>query len=517
MRLCIGIVGKPTGWDLLLEQEGIPHERAHGALTAENFSAIVVGEGTDDREVEMVRQYLRLGGSVLCPARVDAQIRGTTSEHRYIEYVVSGTDEPFAGSGLVDVRSRCGIPWNANALRSEAAAATAFFGTHEGGHVIVLPFDAAELALDVRSARKSFVAPNERLPFERVSAVAKNGVRRIVRSALEHLHRVRGLPYVHLWYYPENAPSVFAFRIDTDRGSAGDIEGLFDFLRAKRVQASWFVDVGSQQNFLWRFAQMQGQEIGLHCYEHATWDDEVRNRSNILKARELMKNAKLGAEGFAAPYGIWNSALGRVISGFRFEYSSEFGWDYDNFPSFPLIDNDRSVSLQIPVHPISIGSLRRQGYDQNTMIAYFRRIVDEKKAMGEPLLFYHHPRNGHREVLSDLFDHATSGGVRQMTMRDWGRWWRTRSTAGLRVDLKGQTLRIDTGSARPTAWLRIAWPDGREALQPAEPTIDCAALAWQQARTLPDEPDDIERIRKFNYRIPLTVAVDAIASLRRRR
>jgi hypothetical protein len=517
MRICIGILGEPSGWRLLLEQEGVPHERAHGHLTPERYSVVVVNDSADDREIEMVRQYLGLGGGVLCSAKVYAEIRGTTSGRKPLAYVLADRESIFRGTGLADLRQKGYVAWNANELRSEAGEPTAFVGAYGEGHLVALPVDPSIAVRDERALRKSFYAAEPRLPFERVAAVDKPALRRIVTQALRHLHHRRGLWYAHLWYYPDDAVSVFGFRIDTDRGSAGEVEALYEFLRERRVRGTWFVDVGTQQQFLWRFGQMQGQEIGIHCFDHRTFSDARRNHENILKAREAFRAINIGAVGFAAPFGRWNTELGRVIADFRFAYSSEFSFDFDNIPSRPVLGPDRRGALQVPIHPISLGSLRRQGYGPDAMRAYFERVVAEKRARREPLFFYHHPKDGERQVLDALF-RATSGpGIVHLTFQEYAEWWIDRETHPVELSMHDGRLQVDAPSGAPHAWLHIVRPDGLEAFHRIAPRLEGASMAWRPAPESVDDPADLARVRAFNYRIPLTVAVDRLSSLRPRR
>ncbi|MCU0453125.1 MAG: hypothetical protein MUE68_05670 [Bacteroidetes bacterium] len=517
MRICIGILGEPSGWRLLLEQEGVPHERAHGHVTPERYSAVVVNDASDDREIEMVRQYLRLGGGVLCSAKVYAEIRGTTSGRRPVSYVLPDDASIFRGSGLADLRQRATVAWNANELPSESGEATAFVGSFDEGNIIALPVDPSKAALDERALRKSFYSNGPRLPFERVAAVDKAPLRRIVSTSLRHLHHARGAWYAHTWYYPEDASSVFALRIDTDRGSAGEVEGLFEFLRERRVRATWFVDVGTQQDFLWRYAQMQGQEIGIHCFEHRVFPDAKRNHANILKARDAFRTLRVGAVGFAAPYGRWSSVLGTVIADFRFLYSSEFSFDFDNLPSRPVLGTDRRGALQVPVHPISIGSLRRQGYDHTAIRSYYERVVAEKRARREPLLFYHHPKDGQPEVLDALVRAASGPGVVHLTMQEYAEWWIDRESHPVEMTLQDDRLLVATPDGSPRAWLHVVRPDGQETFHRVEPRIELASLPWKPGPPPVTDPTDLARARAFNYRIPLTLAVDRLASFGRRR
>ncbi len=514
MNLRTGILGEPDGWKAILQQEGLPHNVAHGDVTPDSYAVLVVNDGADDRDLGVARQFLRGGGSILCSARTLATIKSTTYERREIAHVHATGGSVFASAGLVEVGKEGAVAWNANDLPCQDGTPTAYVGPADGGHCVAFPFDPSALIASATTVRRSFYSASSRLPFERVSSVNKNGVRRLVRAALQHLYAVRALPFVHLWYYPEAAPSAFVFRIDTDQSSLGDIEHLYELLRAHRVPATWFVHVKSQESFLWRFVQMQGQEIGIHCYEHRTYDDEMRNHENILKARTRFRDMSLGAVGFAAPYGIWNTALAKVVKEFRFDYSSEFSWDYDNLPSEPWIDRKTRGVLQVPVHPISIGTLRRQGYSPDDMRAYFMRVVDEKLSLSEPLFFYHHPRDRHHDVLEALITRAFDAGATALTMSGYATWWNTRRSEGMHIDLQGHQLVVDQALAPPGHHLRIVGREGKAAIVPIEGTIDLDAAVWKWMPKPNTQPADITRVTSFNPRIPLTLAVDALSSFR---
>jgi hypothetical protein len=516
MNIRAGIVGRSDGWATLLRQEGAPYAAVQGDLTPDAFSVVVVNDFLDDRDIAMLRQYMRLGGAMLCSAKAYAAIRGTTRDRRTIKYLLPGPGSMFRHAGLVDIDQEAFIAWNANELPMDDGTPTAFVGTYEGGHVIALPVDPSELVRVDAAARRSFFSPHQRLPFERVSAVCKNGMRRIMRTALEHLHAARGVPYVHRWHFPGAAPSVFGIRIDTDRASSGEVEHLYEHMRAKQVPATWFVDVKAQEQFLWRFKQMQGQEIGIHCFEHRTFSDDRRNHENILKARHLFREGQLGCEGFAAPYGIWNSGLGKVVREFRFEYSSEFSWDYDNLPSEPWLDDGSRGIPQIPVHPIAAGTLRRQGYEPEAMKAYFRHVIDEKLSRREPMLFYHHPKDANEQVLDTIIHAAEGANLPFMCLRDWSRWWRSRSEYMPHVRLQEETIVIDGGPPPGGVMLRVLRGDGQEAFIETDGKTRLDGLDWGRPPEPSSIPKDIARIRSFNVRIPLTLAVDAVTSIRRR-
>lgn len=515
MNMRVGILGDTRGWELLLQQEGIPHDRVREALTAENYSVLVAGDEVDDRESEMLRQFLGLGGAVLCSSRVYARIRQSTYEHEYVQYILPDRESLFSGVGLIDVHQRCQLAWNANELRTDSGSYSGHIGAHEPGSIMALPFDPSSMVMDTSAATKSFYSPERRLPFERVSRISKGSVRRLVSRSLEILHHRRGLPYIHRWYFPGEARSVFAFRIDTDYASPSEIDELFQVVVKQGIPATWFVDVGSQQLFLSMFKRMDTQEIGIHCFEHKVFDGYAGNEKNIRQAMKVFEREGLSARGFAAPLGIWNDDLGRAILMAGFEYSSEFSYDHDNLPSYPMLHGEWSKTLQVPVHPICIGSLRRHGYFEEQMKSYFDLIVSQKLAMRDPMIFYHHPKDGHPAVLEHLFAAVKQARISPVPMHTYASWWKERSSMQTTMTMKGSILIPGGDPPKESVWLRITKADGTEAFSPMRKEINLDSLFWKRDPLTVGFPEDFTRIRKFNYRIPLTKTVDAVSEVMR--
>jgi predicted deacetylase len=510
MKLNIGIVGNPEHWEPLLEQEGVPFSKVTDSLLPEQFSAVVSGDDVHDHDLTIMRNYLSLGGGVLCSAKIYAEIRQTTYNQEWIKYLLSDPTSHFSNVGLVDIQSRCRVAWNANQLRTDRNSFCVHKGIFNNGHIIALPFDPAVFSTDARISTKSFYSPEHRLPFERVSTVSRSGIRRLVSRSLELLHHHRGIPYVHLWYYPADAKSIFAFRIDTDQARPGEIDELYKLVLAHNVPTAWFVDVKNQQLFLPMFSSMEHQEIGAHCYEHKVFDGVEQNEANIRQALSVLNGAGIKPEGFVAPFGAWNEGLGNAIRNCGFVYSSEFAYDYDNLPSFPLIESEFSKVLQIPIHPIGVGNLRRQGYTDEQMKLYFDFVTGMKLSIRDPLIFYHHPKDGHHEVLKHLFGIAREARVAPMFLGEYANWWKRRLQMKPQIESAGSLLRISANKGTDSSWLRISKPDGTEAFSPVRNELSMDKLSWE-LRPLPFAlPPNFVRARSFNYRIPLTRTVDIV-------
>jgi len=303
---------------------------------------------------------------------------------------------------------------------------------------------------------------------------------------------------------------MFAFRVDTDRGTKEEVDALYELAQHHRVPVTWFVDARSQQDVFPLFHRMQNQEIGVHCFHHRVFDDYERNKENIERALEVFRMEKLHAKGFAAPYGKWNKGLCRAVKELGFEYSSEFSYDYDNFPSQPFFEDRLKGVWQIPVHPICVGSLKRQGYNDARMIQYFEYILRQKLSSREPLIFYHHPKDEHHGVLEHIFTYVDSHRIPSMKFSEVLEWWLKRDRIAPQMAVEGTHLKIEGAAWPEDVFLRMTKGDGMEAFSPLRPDLHLDTMTWEPKPKPTPWPPDYLRCRKFNYRIPLTRAVDLL-------
>ncbi len=516
MRFCVGIFGNRTnGVELLLRQIGVPFEFASGQVSPESYSVIIAEDVSEPSSVAVLRKYLQEGGGVLCSGRTYSMLTGKQGTKKFIRWLRENPqDSIFNGIGFVDLCMECHVPDGATILYTNEGVPSALSGKNGNGYVLALPFDLSAVLSDERTMAKSFYANRSRLPFETVSLIARSGIRNIITRALEILHHQRGLPFLHSWYYPKSNANLFSFRIDTDYANLDDLESLYGLLQKHQIQATWFVDVKSQEHILSFFKKIQteGQEIGVHCYEHTTFDDYEKNFENIDKAKQRLTEAGIQPAGFAAPFGKWNRNLSRAVSKLGFEYSSEFSYDYDNFPGYPVVEETFEPALQIPIHPISIGSLRRQGFSQSEMIAYFDNAVRDKIDRCEPLFFYHHPKNHHHEVLEHLFQVVHQHQLQNMTMAEFARWWKIRAAVRFSAVLKEGNIYIKDRMPADNIALRISRDSNTESIVSPQSVINLDTVVWKKkpSATL---PPDIRRIRKFNPWIPVNRIENYVHSL----
>ncbi len=509
MKISVGILARDvSSWQALLRQIGVPSRPAAGALLVEEYSAVIVADDAGAEALGSAREYLRAGGAVLCSGTVHALLTGRANDKRPISYLVQdGRDGPFPGIGIIDISAPCAVPAGAQCVRAADGRASVAVERVGEGALIALPFDAPALLEDRRCTYKSFWMDRRRLPFEYLSRVSRGGVRKITARALELLHHTRGLPFLHLWHFPGEARSLFALRIDTDYGSAAEIESLSALLRKNDIPATWFVHVGAQRELLPRFAAMKDQEIGVHCFEHKAFLTPGEMGLDLEKAEAALRAAGISFEGYAGPFGRWSMTLAQVLARRGFEYSSEFSYDYDDLPSFPSHGGRPEPVLQVPVHPMSIGSLRRQGCTPEEMRKYFADAVTRLLGAGDPLFFYHHPKNLHPEVLEGLFSRVREEKIETTLLGEYARWWKVRSSVAFEAELDGGLLRLS--GAAENVRCRMTLADGTEAWAKLGSAVETRSLSWTSVSAPLSLPARIGRIRKFNPWIPLNRLEDA--------
>jgi hypothetical protein len=508
MNLRVGLCGNPGGWEEVLIQEGIPFELLREIPDAADFPILILSECDDGDVAAGARRFLASNGSLLCTARVYSRVTGTTTRKGHVRYFIP--DDTFPGNACIDFEDEAGIVESANALHSSRGYATAFVGTDGRGDLIVLPFDPADVERDDRSTIRTFWATHRRLPFERVSTMWRSGLRRIVARALELLHHRRDLPFVRLWYYPSSAESVFCFRVDTDGAFPSDVKRLLANTRKSEIPFTWFLDMESQKDHLGMYAECGADELALHCYAHQRYATYEQARGDIRKGLDVLKHHGMYPAGFASPFGVWNQDVARAIAESGFGYSSEFSYDYDGLPSHPNIGGRRAGILQIPSHPISIGSLRRQGFRSDDMLGYFRNVISATLERRNPIVLYHHPRDGYEEVLGEMFDDIRRRRIPSMTMNDFARWWRCREEVRCDCQMHGSSLRLQSPVFPSDVSLYITRADGTEAIVPFGPALELDSLPWRKRAPSGQLPRGFERIRRFNPWIHIIRLEDAI-------
>ncbi|MGE3800931.1 MAG: hypothetical protein AB7H80_07920 [Candidatus Kapaibacterium sp.] len=517
--LTIAILNWTPGWEILLEWTGIPWRVVHNTseLTPERFAVVVVNKPLWREERDAVEGFVCEGGSALDVGRFLHYIYPEKIRRGWVTSLFPDqAHQLFSNIPILDLHGR-GV-----SLRQDAELRGLLGFLPVGRGVVgLLGVDPDYILEDRRFRAKRFPGIDGRHPAERVARLGKGEIGLLLRRIFARLFAERGLPLVSRRRFPEGAENVFCFRIDSDFGTRQQIESLYDLARYTSTPMTWFLHTEGHSGWLSRFAEFDGQEIALHCARHRTFSDSERNRVNIEDARGAMRAAGLRAVGYAAPNGLWNHNLAQVIDEEGFAYSSEFTLAYDAFPFRPVLPIGRRVNrhfyrtLQIPIHPVSVGNLARVGISDERMIDYYRNVIDRKQQSQESLIFYHHPTHERWNVVEGIINSTKRVGVRPMTFRAYAEWWKKREEGSVSAMVVEDRLLIHSRGRDRSVWLDILFPDGTITQVEEDGEYNLESLPRE---TLPETPLRVEKVnhlRNVSFTVARRALRDYLTRIRR--
>ena len=498
MNLKVGIFSFLPGWEIILKQEGIPFEiiSLNSEISVNDFSVIIVTELLSPEQTDNILDYLSNGGSVLLGTRIYAQIFKTHIIHKKIKFLIPEKNSIYSSVGLVDIYSKQSFVKDKylKSLDSNLKIYKKQFGK---GTAIILPFTINKLVLDYKSIRKKFLADRKELPSEIIAKVSKSKIRQIIRISLEYLFNVRNLPFIQSWYFPKDWKNLFIFRIDTDFCTIDDAKELYEICKRNQITATWFLDTESEEKLQF-FRDMENQELALHCERHIVFNNYEKNYNNLKSAKCKLEAEGIHPVGFAAPFGDWNPELGKTIQELDFEYSSEFVLDYDDLPFFPFFNNKFSKVLQIPIHPISIGRLRRSHFSKEEMLKYYLNLIEEKINLNEPIIIYHHPHHEHFEVINEIFKYINKQGINNFSIQEYASWWEKRSNIQYNLDFEDNKIKITQKNPDTDIFIKIKTKTGFT-IYKAQKEIVLDELNFITSKKI-IQPGNLARTRKKNWR-----------------
>jgi hypothetical protein len=508
-NLTIGLVKEEPGWIQILMQEGLSFSEVdiQGRIDVKELGALVVNRPLGEEERNIVHQYLYEGGAVLTEMNILSQVHPVPVESCRVDYIEPTKDDLWKNISLVELGTRGFSSRDARLGRINGKRTAIFKGSVGKGVILGLPFDVHRVLSDSRSKRKAFYYEKaNKFPDETVSLVSKGEVRKLVVRCLRVLFQMRGIPYLHLSYYPEEYKNTLILRMDTDISQEKDIDKIENIARRLNISLTWFVNVKHQEKMLDKIVQLEkdGQEIGVHCYLHRTFPDYRRNYENIRKAKELLSEAGIHTVGYASPYGSWNENLCRAVEELGFGYSSEFALDYDDLPFYPVLGNRPAKVLQIPIHPVSIGSLRHAGFEDNDMRDYYQFVIERKWKQGEPMMFYSHPEHGNEGVIDFIVRTCKKKeGVWITTMSSFMKWWKRREGVAYSAGWENEDFFIHGENPGSQVSFHVISPEGKEGWISWKERFGSENISWKDPGEGLDYDNRIIQTRQMKGRLLL--------------
>ena len=200
-------------------------------------------------------------------------------------------------------------------------------------------------------------------------------------------------PTARFSIYPEGKKSIFSLRIDVD-----EVENEHQFLEyidvlgqyAECVTLFCSASAFKGKEHLIERAVQSGLDIQSHGYYHYTHNDYDNLYKNISRAKDFFDDIGVKTEGFAAPMGKYNDNLTMALEVLGYRYSSDFSFDYLNFPHYPLVKKRVAKVLQLPIFPVCPELMFSSGSTEDEVFSYFVNAVGSIMESGLPVIVYAH-------------------------------------------------------------------------------------------------------------------------------
>ena len=505
MRLSVGITHLTPAWEILLKQIAPPFEILSPDIkwTPDNYSCIVTSGRLDHFSIERLLHFIHMGGSILSETVAAEQLINTRSTSYFIHYINTENDAIFEAVPSGFIGCQLSIPNNATFTQDTHGKKLIEYKKVGQGQILVLPGGLVNSILSQAHTRRNFPTAGPWLPSERVARVSKRTVRELVSQSLNELVLKRELPFVSLSAFPDSSNSIFSFRIDTDFASISDVENMYRLCSKHQIPATWFVETASCQSWIHRYADMANQDIGLHCFKHRIARKYAGNEKNVNKGKSALRINGINPKGYAAPFGEWNYSLNKALEHHGFQYSSEFSLDYDNLPFKPVLNERFSSILQIPIHPISIGSLRNARHSTMEMVKYYDAVIDEHILSQLPIIFYDHPANTNLEVLDQVFQTIGEKNIPKLSMGDYSDWWLIREKTSWEAKLNNGRLYLSTKEPKNGVQVNVFRDQQNCTISLDNNALDMNELKWETNQSIPLQVPHISMRARLNYKMIL--------------
>ncbi len=466
-------------WEQLLGQEGLAI--TVGPASSPGAGVVIVNSRPDSAEKRQLLRFLETGGGILVDTESASGFwDGIAGRKTHIRYIVPNESGLFRNVGLLDLDLPGRLPSHAAHGLTDRDQPAVYAGPLGQGWCVVLPFKPAQALADRRSGTRVFAARGPRPVTERVSAVNRGDVRRLVANALRFLLERQNLPYVHLGYTPD--PGLFGFRVDTDFGPVSTVRATISLAAKADMAFTWFINTGVHADLLGQLgSELRRQDVQTHCHKHKVFMSVAENRDNMRQAKDLMNRYGFRPVGAAAPYGEWNEAWDQTLAELGYQYSSDFASGYDDLPFRPVIEGRLSPVLQIPVHPVAPGSLLAARMSAGDVMRYFARYIRQQSNRGEACLLYGHPEKlaqltePMRRVLAYGRDQCGSTG----TLTGFMRWWKVREKATYELVCDRETLAVTPQSGSADLPLVVEFRERIAKMPLAENRLRLSGINWQ--------------------------------------
>jgi len=289
---------------------------------------------------------------------------------------------------------------------------------------------------------------------ERIVSIDRHNIIRALRNILIRSFNMRDLPYVHLWYYPNDYDSVFTFRVDVDGVFGENLINLSSAALSNDLKLTFFLNKNLCKHDEELILKIDDRhEIGNHADIHNLYTDYTSNYENIDNCKQWIDQLGINSGlWFAAPRGMWNYQLHQALDDLGYLYTSDFGCAIAGYPYYPYVFGNRSRTLQIPVNPFSaerasIWMLEKYNKELTPefVAKSFSRIINDCYHQNYPIILYSHPEvigTMANYVFGELNKDLKNLNVWKTTVTEFAKWWSHRDNYEYEIDYDQKTKEI---------------------------------------------------------------------------
>ncbi len=279
-------------------------------------------------------------------------------------------------------------------------------------------------------------------PEERVSRYDKSAAREQLLANVRAKVEDAGGIWATLSPVPSPHQSAFCLRVDYDKAEPVDVGRFLAAIGGYEEATSHYLCGSEYQEQHEVLSRLRGMHVGAHGYWHHTYTTAAENSGNIQRCVELLDRAGLNPCGFVAPHGRYTAGLAASLAKLGVTHSSEFSLAHDDLPFFPQDGDGKPLpTLQIPVHPISLGIVLEAAEQSVTtnietviecLCRHYSCWLRTNHQAGQPTWFYGHPdsRLGrYPQVVREIFRTLDAlNGVWKTSLAEFETWWRERNS-----------------------------------------------------------------------------------------
>ncbi len=187
--------------------------------------------------------------------------------------------------------------------------------------------------------------------------------------------------------------NLFAVRIDADGFSSSSFNTTLSTSKFTNTPFHWFIDIYSwcKHSGISRIKilKQNKQNVEIHSYRHMTYKNYLNNFINILTAKIILRRYKVFAKAIVSPFGFYTNNYQNVIKKLGFKYSSEFGFNVLDKPTYPY--NNLKYPLQIPTNNASLTTLKLSGFTKEEAFDHLEKSTLELIDTNRIAILYEHP------------------------------------------------------------------------------------------------------------------------------